>query len=116
FSKSYFDSATAGCYVSAGTLSRALMWLVGPLATVMFPRIVHSAAKSEKTEVMGMVLLATAVLAGVGAVGLSVLGPWVIRFMSCGTYVQMASAMLPWYAAAMVPLSLGYVLLNNLLA
>ena len=116
FAKSYFDKDMAGFYGSAGTLSRALMWLVGPLAAVMFPRIVHSAAKSEKTNLMGMVLLGTGILAVTGAIGLSVLGPWIIRFVSGEKYVQVASSLLPWYAGAMVPLALANVLLNNLLA
>jgi O-antigen/teichoic acid export membrane protein len=116
FIKSYFDSTTAGYYLCAGTLSRALMWLVLPLATVMFPRIVHSVAKSEKTDLMKLVLLGTFLLAATGAVCLSVVGPWVITLMSGPAYVKMASAMLPWYAAAMVPLSLAYILLNNLMA
>jgi len=32
------------------------------------------------------------------------------------SYVQVASAILPWYASAMVPLALANVLLNDLLA
>jgi O-antigen/teichoic acid export membrane protein/regulation of enolase protein 1 (concanavalin A-like superfamily) len=116
FTKAYFDGDTVAAYVGAGTLSRALMWLVGPLATVMFPRIVHSSAKSEKTDIMGLVLVGTAVLAIAGALGLWVLGPWVIKLVYKTSYVQEAAAVLPWYAFAMVPLSVGNVLLSNLLA
>ena len=114
--KAYFDKSVADFYVSAGTLSRALMWLVLPLAAVMFPRIVHSAAKSEKTNLMGLVLLGTAILAVLGALSLSLLGPWVIRFVYKPEFVKAASSILPWYASAMVPLALANVLLNNLLA
>jgi O-antigen/teichoic acid export membrane protein len=116
FAKTYFDSDTVGFYGSAGTLSRALMWLVGPLATVMFPKIVHSEARAEGTDLMGVVLMGTALLAVAGAVGLSVLGPWVVKIMSGGAFVKIASSVLPWYASAMVPLSLANVLLNNLMA
>src|SRR5438445_3162115 len=116
FVKGYFTSEQACFYVSAGTLSRALMWLVGPLAAVMFPRIVHSAARAEKTDLMGTVLLGTGILAAVGAVGVSVLGPWIVRFVSGPKFVQVAASLLPWYAGAMVPLALANVLLNNLLA
>ncbi len=116
FVKGYFTEDVAAFYVSAGTLSRALMWLVLPLASVMFPRLVHSAAKSEKSNLMSLVLLGTGVLAVCGAVGLSVLGPWVIRFVFKPEFVKVASGILPWYAAAMVPLALANVLLNNLLA
>jgi O-antigen/teichoic acid export membrane protein len=116
FVKAWFSEAEAGFYVSAGTLSRALMWLVLPLASVMFPRIVHSAAKSEKTNLMGLVLLGTGILAVLGAASLSVLGPWIVKLVFKQSYVEVASAILPWYAGAMVPLALANVLLNNLLA
>jgi hypothetical protein len=82
----------------------------------MFPRIVHSAAKSEKSDLMGMVLLGTGVLATCGALGLWVLGPWVVKLVWGAQYVAVASKVLPWYAGAMVPLSLANVLLSNLLA
>jgi O-antigen/teichoic acid export membrane protein len=87
-----------------------------PMATVMFPRLVHSAARAEKTDLLGMVLLGTAILATVGAIGLSVLGPWVVKIIYSPAYVQVAASILPWYAAAMIPLAVANVLLNNLLA
>jgi hypothetical protein len=58
----------------------------------------------------------TIVLAAGGALGLTVLGPWVVRFAFKASYVPVATAVLPWYAWAMVPLSLANVLVNNLLA
>ena len=81
FVKAYFSGDDAAFYVSAGTLSRALMWLVVPLATVMFPKIVHSVARSEKSNLLGVVLLGTAVLAAGGALGLTILGPWVVKLV-----------------------------------
>jgi O-antigen/teichoic acid export membrane protein len=116
FVKAYFSGAQSAYYVSAGTLARASMWLVGPLAVVMFPKIVHAKAKAEKSDLMGVVLLGTVILAAGGATGLWVLGPWVVRFMFKPSYVQAASVLLPWYAWAVVPLSVANVLLNNLLA
>ena len=116
FVKAFFDENDAGYYVSAGTLSRALMWLVLPLAAVMFPRLVHSAVKSEKTNLTGIVLLGTGILSAGGAMGLAVLGPLVIRIVYKETYVEVASSLLPWYAAVMIPLSLANVLLNQLMA
>ena len=116
FVKHYFSEGETGAYGGAGTLSRALIWLVSPLAAVMFPRIVHSSAKSEKTNIAELVLLGTAVLAICGAAGLAVLGPWFVGLMFGASFVQVAGAVLPWYAAAMVPLALANVLVNNLLA
>jgi O-antigen/teichoic acid export membrane protein len=115
FVKVYFPAAQVGFHDSAGTLSRALMWLVLPLASVMFPRIVHSSAKAEKTNIVGLVFGGTAVLSIVGAIALSLLGPIVIRIVNGKQFVEVASSLLPWYAAAMVPLSLANVLINALL-
>jgi O-antigen/teichoic acid export membrane protein len=111
-----FSGADSAYYVSAGTLSRASMWLVGPLAVVMFPKIVHAKAKAEKSDLMGVVLLGTVILAASGAMGLWVLGPWVVRFVFGPSYVQADAVLLPWYAWAVVPISVANVLLNNLLA
>jgi O-antigen/teichoic acid export membrane protein len=116
FVKAYFAGEVTDAYGGAGTLSRALMWLVGPLAAVMFPRIVHSTAKSEKSDLMRVVLLGTLVLAAGGAIGLWLVGPFVVKLIYPTRYAAEAIALLPWYAWAMVPLALANVLLNNLLA
>jgi O-antigen/teichoic acid export membrane protein len=116
FVKAYFSREDAAFYVSAGTLSRALMWLVIPLATVMFPKIVHSTVKSEKADLTGMVMIGTAILAASGALGLWLVGPCVVKLVFKPSYVQVASSVLPWYAWAMVPLSLANVLIYDLLA
>jgi len=115
FVKVWFPEETHA-YGAAGTLSRALMWLVLPLAGVMFPKIVHSTAKSEKTDLLTVTMLGTGVLAVCGGMGLWLLGPFVIRLVFTESYVAVASSLLPWYAGAMVPLALANVLINNLLA
>src|ERR1019366_4591565 len=66
FVDAYFGAEKTAPYGAAGTLSRALLWLVLPLAAVMFPKIVHNTAKSEKSNLLGLVLLGTAVLAVCG--------------------------------------------------
>ena len=111
-----FSGNDSAFYGSAGTLARATSWLVGPLATVMFPKLVHAKARAEKSDLMGIVLAGTLVLAAGGATGLWVLGPWVVKLMFPLGYVQGTSVLLPWYAWAVVPLAVANVLLNNLLA
>ena len=65
---------------------------------------------------MGIVLLGTAVLAALGAISLTVLGPWVVRFVFKPSFIEVATKILPWYAWAMLPIALANVLLNHLLA
>ena len=116
FAKAYFAGDEMAPYVAAGTLSRALLWLVLPLATVMFPKIVHAAAKSEKTNLFNLVVLGTAVLAICGALGLWLVGPLMVKIVYKSSYVAATTALLPWYAGAMVPLALANVMVNDLLA
>jgi O-antigen/teichoic acid export membrane protein len=116
FVKAYFPGDDTAPYVGAGTMSRALMWLVGPLAAVMFPKLVHSAAKGQKSNLLSLVLLGTAVLAAGGALGLTLFGPWLIRFVYKPSYVEVAVKLLPWYAGGILPLALANVLINHLLA
>jgi len=116
FVKVYFSADDSGFYVGAGTLARALLWLVLPLATVMFPKIVHSTARAEKTNLLAIVMVGTVVLAASGAIGLTVMGRFAVRFAFTPQFVPVATAILPWYAWAMVPLSLANALVSNLLA
>jgi O-antigen/teichoic acid export membrane protein len=116
FVKHYFSSEETGYYGLAGTFSRALVWVVGPLTAVMFPKIVHSTAKAEKTDLLGVTLAGTGLLAGGGAVALWIVSPWLIPFVAKPSYVEVGVKILPWYAGAMVPLTLTNVLLSNLLA
>jgi hypothetical protein len=116
FAKSYFSNEAMKPYVVAGTLSRALLWLVMPLATVMFPKLVQSRVKSEKNNLFGMVVLGTAVLSVCGALGLWLCGPLVVRIVAHSGDVAGTMALIPWYAGAMVPLAMANVMVNDLMA
>ncbi len=116
FAKAFFNDDAMKPYAVAGTLSRALLWLVLPLASVMFPKIVQANAKSQKNNLFNMVVLGTAILSICGAVSLCVVGPWVVRFVAKADDVAGTMALIPWYAGAMVPLALSNVMVNDLLA
>jgi O-antigen/teichoic acid export membrane protein len=115
FVDAYFGADSTAAYGAAGTLSRALLWVVLPLTTVMFPKIVHSTAKSEKMSLLGMVLLGTAGLVALGMLGLWLLGPVAVRIVYPHDYVAPTLAILPWYAGAMVPLTLANVMVTDLM-
>jgi O-antigen/teichoic acid export membrane protein len=115
FVKAFFSDDEMGPYVAAGTLSRGLLWLVMPLAAVMFPKLVRSRARNEQSNLFGIVVLGTAVLSICGGLGLWLFGPLAIKIVYKSTYLG-AAALIPWYAAAMVPLAMANVLVNFLLA
>jgi hypothetical protein len=116
FATAYFNGEQMKPYVVAGTLSRALLWLVLPMASVMFPKLVQSRVKSEKNNLFNLVVLGTAVLSICGALGLWLVGPLVVRFVAHAGDVAATMKLIPWYAAAMIPLALANVMVNDLLA
>ena len=97
-------------------MSRGMLWLVLPLATVMFPKIVHANAKSEKNNLFGLVVLGTAGLGICCMAGLWLAGPLLVKIIFKSGDIAGTMALIPWYAGAMVPLTMANVLVNDLLA
>lgn len=116
FAKAYFSGDAMKPYVAAGTLSRGLLWIVLPLASVMFPKIVHSHAKSEKNNLFTFVVLGTAALGICGMLGLWLVGPFVVKIVYKTSDIAGTMMLIPWYAGAMVPLAMANVMVNDLLA
>jgi hypothetical protein len=116
YAKAFFEPDTMKAYVAAGTLARGLLWVVMPLAAVMFPKLVQSSIRREKTNLFGLVVLGTAVLGICGMIGLWVAGPLVVRIVYKSSDVLGTVALIPWYTCAMVPLAMANVMVNDLLA
>ncbi|HYG23142.1 MAG TPA: hypothetical protein VEH04_10200 [Verrucomicrobiae bacterium] len=117
FAQTFFaGDDVVGYYYAAGTLSRALLWLVLPMAAVMFPKLVHSRASSQKSNLLGLVVLGTAVLSIIGAGCLYLASPIVVKIVYPDSYIVPTVALLPWYLGAMIPLAMANVLINDLLA
>jgi O-antigen/teichoic acid export membrane protein len=110
-------AAAAAAYVAGGTLARAIVAATAPLALVMFPKLVESAARSRKHtyNLMGLTLLGTAVLAGMAAIGLTLVSPLVIKYGSKAEYLSIVP-LIPLFSWVMVLLAMGNVLLVNLMA
>jgi O-antigen/teichoic acid export membrane protein len=115
FVQANFAAESTGPYVAAGTLSRALVMFTGPLAAVMFPKIVRSVVRAEGTDVLRFTLLGTLAMGGGGALALSVMAPLFITIGFNPKFVSIAP-LVPWFVWAMLPLALATVLVNNLMA
>ncbi len=109
------EGGAAAPYIFGGTLARAIVLFTIPLAAVMFPKLVHSAARSQKSDLMGITLLGTAILGCLAVLGLMLTAPMLIKY---GSNPANASILpdLTLFAWAMVPLAVGNVLLYNLMA
>jgi O-antigen/teichoic acid export membrane protein len=104
-----------GIYGAAGMIGRALMYLVAPMTAVMFPKIVRSAARAERTDVLAQALGATALLAGGEALFCTFFAELPLKIVQGSKYLA-AAPLVPWFAWCMLPLSVSSVLVNNLLA
>jgi O-antigen/teichoic acid export membrane protein len=111
----FFPQDLTGFYAAAGMIGRALVFLTAPLTAVMFPKVAHSAARDEKSDVLGQALGATALLGGVAALGCTIV-PWLPLWIIYDKSFQSVAPLVPWFAWCMLPLTLANVLLNNLLA
>lgn len=113
----YMGADLSAPYMFGGTLARAIPLLTGPLAAVMFPKLVHRKARSLKggPNILGLTVLGTFVLGCVGAIGLTLFSRLIIRLGSKPEFAtSYIVSLMPLFAWAMVPLAMGNVLLNNL--
>jgi O-antigen/teichoic acid export membrane protein len=105
----------SGLYGAAGMIGRALMFLVAPMTTVMFPKIVQAAARAERSDVLAQALGATALLASGAALFCTFFGEVPLRVVQGAKFIG-AAPLIPWFTWCMLPLTLSNVLVNNLMA
>lgn len=102
-------------YLFGITMAKAIVQFTAPLAAVMFPKVVRNATQNQQSSLLGLTLLGTLVLSGMAAIALPIVAPFAIKFGSRPEYKTILP-LIPLFAWAMVPLSMGNVLLNNLMA
>jgi O-antigen/teichoic acid export membrane protein len=110
-----FPKEETGYYAAAGMIGRALVFLTAPLTAVMFPKIVDASARSEKSNAMLLALGATALLGTAAALFCSAFPSLPLRIVYDASYLKV-TWLVPWFAWCMLPLTLGSVLANNLVA
>jgi len=113
--RSLFPGDPTGLYGAAGIIGRALVYFTIPMAAVMFPKIVQSAVKAERTDVLAQALGATAFLGAGAAVFCTVFPGLPLQLVYDKSYLVI-KPLVPWFAWCMLPLPLANVLINNLLA
>ncbi|MFO1496791.1 MAG: hypothetical protein U1G07_00085 [Verrucomicrobiota bacterium] len=112
-----FSKAQSPFYTPAAIVGLALFTFTTPLASVMFPKLVRSAARTEKSDALRHALAATALLGGMAAVACMLLPQLPLRILYVRNPIYWQSApLVPWFAWALVPLIMANVLINHLLA
>ncbi len=109
-----FPEGMTGAYVAAATVGRALVMFLAPLAQVMFPKLVGSFVRSEKSDVLMLTFLWTALLGICAALGLTFCIRPVFQVVF-PKYLEI-TPLIGLYGWCVLPQALGNVLLGNLLA
>jgi O-antigen/teichoic acid export membrane protein len=136
FFRALMSKTESSYYALAGTLGRGLFMLLGPLAGVMFPKLVKSHREGQSSSILISTLTGTLILGGIvfgfflslswgwphliefmrGMQGTSMLDGLAQRVVSKEEGLSVVLDLLPWFSAAMLFLSCSNVLLSNLLA
>lgn len=111
----YFPKETTGDYNAARVVGVTLLYLTSAMTQVMFPKIVRSAARLEKSDALMLALGASAVMGVLGCLACTLLPALPLRILWHEKYVHMAW-LVPWFSWCILPVSLATVLVNNLLA
>ncbi len=102
-------------YSAVRKIAQAMVFLVGALTTVMFPKVAHSFQRAQQTDVLKLTLILTGMI-GVGGATVATLFPELpLRLLSPERLIN-SKALVPAFCWALVPLALANVLVWNLLA
>jgi O-antigen/teichoic acid export membrane protein len=115
--QSVFTKDESPFYTPAAMIGLALITFTTPLAAVMFPKIVQSAARTEKTDALRQALATTALLGMTAAVACTLFPELPLRIIYFRNSLYWKSApLIPWFAWCLLPLIMANVLISNLLA
>ncbi len=114
FTKSlFFDPFPVKLYYNAMLIGYALGQFISPISLVMFPTIVRNLALSKKTDALLLTLAATSIFGCLAAVGCTLFPRLPLAVLH---FRLEAAPLVPWFAWSLLPLTLAYVLMLNLMA
>ena len=115
--QSHFPGEVTAFYVAASVIGVGLVTFTTPMAAVMFPKLVRSFARGERSNSLWLAIAGTLVM-GVAGAGICTLFPELpirIMFFRKTEFLQSA-ALVPWVAWSMLPLIMANVLISSLMA
>jgi O-antigen/teichoic acid export membrane protein len=113
----FADTRQTALYSGAMLTGFAIIQFIAPVAMVMFARVAQSAARSEQSNSLKLTLASTLVFGCVAGVGCTLLPSLPLRLMYLGNKEMWnAAPLVPWFAWALLPLTVANVLVQNLLA
>jgi O-antigen/teichoic acid export membrane protein len=113
----FSDTGLTALYGGAMLTGFAIIQFIAPVALVMFARVAQNVARAERADSLGMTLAATVLFGCVAAIGCTVLPKLPLRLMYFGNREMWEAApLVPWFAWALLPLTVANVLVQNILA
>jgi O-antigen/teichoic acid export membrane protein len=113
----FADSAPTALYGGAMLTGFAIIQFIAPVALVMFARAAQSVARQQRSDSLGMTLTATILFGCVAAVGCTLFPKLPLRLMYfTNPEMWKAAPLVPWFAWALLPLTVANVLVQHILA
>jgi O-antigen/teichoic acid export membrane protein len=112
-----FPKDIAPYYSAVAMVGVGLVTFTGPVATVMFPKLVRSVAQSQESNSLALALAGTILLGLAGAILCTLLPSVPLRILYFNQpEFWVSSQLVPWFIWAMLPVTIANVLISNLLA
>lgn len=102
-------------YSAVRIIAQALVFVIGALTAVMFPKVARSFQRAEKTDVLRLTLALTAAVGVAGALAATLFPELPLRILSPGRLFA-SKTLVPAYCWAIVPVALASVMVWSLLA
>jgi O-antigen/teichoic acid export membrane protein len=117
FIQSHFSEGQARYYAAVAMVGVGLVTFTTPMAAVMFPKLVASRAKGQRSDSFTLALSGTAILGIAAALTCGLFPSLPLRIMFFNKPELWASAQLvPWFMWCMLPVTLANVVIADLLA
>ena len=117
FVQRHFPREVSAFYGAVVMIGVGLVTITTPMAAVMFPKVVSSLARAQRTDSFRMALLGTAALGLFGAITCTIFPSLPLRIIFFNNPTFWVSAQLvPWFMWAMLPVTVANVLIADLLA
>jgi O-antigen/teichoic acid export membrane protein len=113
----FTDTRQTALYGGAMLTGFAIIQFIAPVALVMFARVAQNVARSERGDSLGLTLSATILFGTLAGIGCTLLPSLPLRLMYLGNAeMWKAAPLVPWFAWALLPLTVANVLVQNILA
>lgn len=117
FVQAHFPSDQSKFYAAVAMVGVGLVTFTTPMASVMFPKLVTSVAKGQRSNSFALALAGTGLLGVFGALTCTIL-PWLplrILFFNKPEF-WISSQLIPWFMWCMMPVTVANVMISDLLA